>query len=103
MTDVVGSTPMWERAPEVVDVSLQRHDDRIFEIIEAHGGFVLQHRGEGDSTFNVFQSTVSAVAAAIEIHRRLVDEPWPVETPIAVRIGVHCGEALFRDGDYHGR
>lgn len=103
MTDIVGSTPLWERAPHLMDITLQRHDALIDEAVLAHGGFLLRHRGEGDSTFSVFQSTVDAVAAAIDAQRRLAAEPWHELTPMAVRMGVHCGEVVIRDGEYHGR
>ena len=103
MTDIVGSTPLWERAPHLMDVALQRHDALIDEAVLAHQGFLLRHRGEGDSTFSVFQSAVDAVAAAVEAQRRLAAEPWHELTPMAVRMGVHCGEVVIRDGEYHGR
>lgn len=103
MTDIVGSTPLWERAPHLMDIALQRHDALIDEAVLSHGGFLLRHRGEGDSTFSVFQSTKDAVAAAIEAQRRLAAEPWHELTPMAVRMGVHCGEVVIRDGEYHGR
>ncbi|MEN9643455.1 MAG: hypothetical protein RL238_124 [Actinomycetota bacterium] len=103
MTDIVGSTPLWERAPHLMDIALQRHDALIDEAVLAHRGFLLRHRGEGDSTFSVFQSTADAVAAAVEAQRRLAAEPWHELTPMAVRMGVHCGEVVIRDGEYHGR
>ena len=103
MTDIVGSTPMWERAPHLMDIALQRHDALIDEAVRAHRGFPLRHRGEGDSTFSVFQSTADAVAAAVEAQRRVAAEPWHELTPMAVRMGVHCGEVVIRDGEYHGR
>jgi len=103
MTDIVGSTPLWERAPHLMDIALQRHDALIDEAVLGHRGFLLRHRGEGDSTFSVFQSTADAVAAAVEAQRRLAAEPWHELTPMAVRMGVHCGEVVIRDGEYHGR
>jgi class 3 adenylate cyclase len=103
MTDVVGSTPLWERAPSLMDATLERHDALMDATVRAHGGLLLRHRGEGDSTFSVFSSTAAALAAATEAQRRLVAEPWNPETPIAVRIGVHCGEVVIRDREYYGR
>ena len=103
MTDIVGSTPLWERAPHLMDVALQRHDALIDTAVLAHNGFLLRHRGEGDSTFSVFQSTVDAVAAAVAAQRSIAAEPWHELTPMAVRMGIHCGDVLIRDGEYNGR
>lgn len=103
MTDIVGSTPIWERAPHQMDVALQRHDALIDAAVAAHRGLTLRHRGEGDSTFSVFQSAADAVAAAHDAQRRLRAEQWPDETPIVVRMGIHAGEAIIRAGEYHGR
>jgi class 3 adenylate cyclase len=103
MTDVVGSTPLWERAPHLMDATLERHDALMDAVVRMHGGQLLRHRGEGDSTFSVFASTAAALAAATEAQRRLVTEPWHDETPIAVRMGIHCGEVVIRDKEYYGR
>ena len=103
MTDVVGSTPLWERAPHLMDATLQRHDAIIESTVRAHGGHLLRHRGEGDSTFSVFDSSTAALAAANEVQRRLTEEPWHEQTPIAVRVGLHCGEVVIRDAEYYGR
>ena len=103
LTDVVDSTGLWERAPVAMDAALTRHDVLIGAAVAAYGGIVLKHKGEGDSTFSVFISTSTALAAAAEAQRLLVDEPWPAATPILVRMGVHTGEAVQRGRDYYGR
>lgn len=103
LTDVVDSTALWERAPEPMDSALARHDALITASVEAHGGLVLKHKGEGDSTFCVFESASSAAAAATEAQRRLAAETWPPDTPIHVRMGIHSGEAFQRGRDYYGQ
>ena len=64
LTDIEGSTRLWETEPEAMEVALQRHDRLLAEVIEGHGGAVITSRGEGDSFFAVFHSAVSAVEAA---------------------------------------
>ena len=64
LTDIEGSTRLWEAEPEAMEVALQRHDRLLAEVIEGHGGAVVTSRGEGDSFFAVFHSAVSAVEAA---------------------------------------
>lgn len=103
MTDIVGSTPMWERAPAEMDVALVRHDELVDEAVLRHRGHLLRHRGEGDSTFSVFERADDAVAAAVEAQRLIAAERWPDATPVVLRMGLHSGEALIRSGEYHGR
>ena len=51
---------------------------------------------DGDAFFVAFARAGDAVSAAVEAQRALNDHE------IRVRIGVHTGEALVRDGDYVG-
>ena len=44
----------------------QRHEDVLRGAVEARHGVLLKARGEGDSTFSVFQRATDAVAAAID-------------------------------------
>ena len=86
-----------------MDAALTRHDALITSAVEAHGGIVLKHKGEGDSTFCVFESASAAVAAATDAQRQLASEVWPDATPILVRMGIHSGEAVQRGRDYYGQ
>lgn len=101
-TDVVGSVGLWERDPARMLTSLQQHERMIIEAVEAHGGHLLRHKGEGDSTFSVFASPAEAVAAAVDAQRALRTYPWPDTTPINVRASVHTGEAVKQGADYFG-
>ena len=102
LSDVEGSTALWEEAPEAMRAALARHDELFEQAIEALGGVHIRPRGEGDSRFAVFASAPDAVASGIAIQRAFAAEPWPTPRPIKVRIGLHTGEAELRDGDYYG-
>jgi class 3 adenylate cyclase len=102
-TDVVDSTVLWERAPGLMDGALSRHDKLIESSVTAHGGIVLKHRGEGDSTFCVFERAADAVAAAVGAQRDIATAVWDAATPISVRMGIHSGESILRGRDYYGR
>jgi predicted ATPase/class 3 adenylate cyclase len=102
LTDVEGSTALWEEAPEAMPAALARHDALFEAAVAEHRGVHIRPRGEGDSRFAVFDSAPDAIAAAIGIQRALAAEPWPTPRPIKVRIGIHTGEAELRDGDYYG-
>jgi class 3 adenylate cyclase len=100
LTDIEGSTRLWETGPEAMEVALQQHDRLLADVIAEHGGTVVISRGEGDSFFAVFHSAVSAVEAAGVCQLRLGREAWPTGTPLRVRMGLHTGEARVRGGDH---
>jgi predicted ATPase/class 3 adenylate cyclase len=102
LTDIEGSTALWERLPEAMRLTVARHDVLLTEQIEQHGGVVIRSQGEGDSFFAVFPRASDAVAAARHIQQALRVEAWPTRTPLRVRIALHTGEAELRDGDYYG-
>jgi predicted ATPase/class 3 adenylate cyclase len=100
LTDIEGSTRLWEAEPEAMELALQRHDRLLAEVIESHGGAVITSRGEGDSFFAVFHSAVSAVEAAGMCQLRLKGEEWPAGVTLRVRMGLHTGEVRVRGGDH---
>ena len=90
-TDVEGSTRRWENDPEGMRTALAAHDETLRAAIEAHGGWLFKHTGDGVCV--AFASPTSAVDAAVAAQRAL-------ELP--VRMGLATGEAELRDGDYFG-
>ena len=102
LTDVVDSTALWDRDSELMERALARHDEIIEAAVKAYDGFLLKARGEGDSTFSVFDRASAAVHAACAAQAALSDEPWPTGASLAVRVAVHTGEATEREGDYVG-
>ena len=77
LTDLEGSTRLWEERQSDAGVLVDRHEAIIREAVLRHGGRHLKRRGEGDSTFNVFDSVAAAALSALEIQRALEAEPWP--------------------------
>ena len=90
-TDVEGSTRRWEADADGMRVALATHDEVLHGAIEAHGGFMFKHTGDG--VVAAFASPRSAVDAAVAAQRAL-------ELP--VRMGIATGEAELREGDYFG-
>jgi len=99
LTDIAGSTRLWETVPDAMEVALERHDRLLTGVIEGHGGVVVTSRGEGDSFFAVFTSAVAAVEAAGACQLRLAGEAWPAGAALRVRMGLHTGEARARGSD----
>jgi predicted ATPase/class 3 adenylate cyclase/Tfp pilus assembly protein PilF len=100
LTDIEGSTRLWELHPDAMGAVVARHDGLLTEAITRHGGVVIRTRGEGDSFFAVFDRATDAVAAAGDLQLALAAEPWSI--PIRVRVGINTGEAELREGDYYG-
>ncbi len=99
-TDIEGSTSLWESAPEGMRAALERHDALLRRAIRAHGGNVFSTGGDGLAA--VFGRSADAMAAASQAQVALTAEAWPDDAPIRVRMAVHTGEAIERDGDYFG-
>jgi predicted ATPase/class 3 adenylate cyclase len=99
-TDIVGSTSLWERHPEAMRQALARHDLVLRSAIDAHRGFVFSTGG--DAFCAAFERAGEAIGAALEAQRALQLESWPQDARVAVRMGVHTGEAHERDGAYFG-
>jgi len=100
LTDIEGSSRLWETVPEAMEVALERHNRLVTGVIEDHGGVVVTSRGEGDSFFAAFAGAVSAVEAAGACQLRLGTEAWPAGAALRVRMGLHTGDAHVQDGDY---
>jgi predicted ATPase len=56
----------------------------------------------GDGLFAVFRRAESGLIAALAAQRLLAGTAWDPGCELRVRMGVHTGDAEFRDGDYHG-
>jgi predicted ATPase/class 3 adenylate cyclase len=102
MTDIEGSTRLWEDRPGEMAEAIRRHDVLAHEILTAAGGILIKARGEGDSLFAVFQSAGKAMRAAIDFLRALEQEPWPGGIRLKSRAAVHSGEAIAEGDDYYG-
>jgi predicted ATPase/class 3 adenylate cyclase len=102
MTDVQGSTPLWEARPDVMGAVIERHDAIIAGAVRQHGGELIRSKGEGDSTFSVFADPAEAVGAAADIQLDMQHGPWPGDVDLRVRVAVYTGDAELRNGDYYG-
>jgi DNA-binding SARP family transcriptional activator len=102
LTDIEGSSGLWEADPEGMAAALDLHDELIAHSMEAHGGRLLKMKGEGDSTMTAFRRASDAVAAAVVVQEAFGAASWPGELKLRVRIAVHTGEAHEREGDYFG-
>ena len=90
-TDIEGSTRRWEADADAMRIALAAHDEVLRTVIEAQGGWLFKHTGDGVCA--AFASPRYAVDAAVAAQRAL-------ELP--VRMGIATGEAELRGADYFG-
>lgn len=102
LTDVQGSTRLWQDEPVAMDAAMARHHEIVHGAVAARGGWRPVDQGEGDAVFAAFRSPSEAVAAVVQVQRDLAAEAWPTSTPLKVRIGVHVGEVTERGGNLYG-
>jgi predicted ATPase/class 3 adenylate cyclase len=102
MTDIEGSTKLWDASPASAKLALERHDQIVLEQVAKNRGQVVESGREGDSVLAVFRQASDAVACALDAQRSLQSEDWPKGVDIRVRVAVHTGEARLRSGHYVG-
>ena len=102
-SDIEGSTALNEQLGDKGWIALlQRHDRIVRRCVEEHEGHVIKTQGDGfmvafGPAENATQSAV-AIQQALGRRRRRARR-----TIIKVRIGIHRGDAVHRDGDLFGR
>jgi predicted ATPase/class 3 adenylate cyclase len=100
MTDVVGSTALWEQHGDSMRAALEEHDALVHAAMHAAGGRVFKHTGDG--MIAVFDEVDGAVAGAVRAVDVLATGQWGDTGPLQVRVSVHAGSASERDGDFFG-
>jgi predicted ATPase/class 3 adenylate cyclase len=99
-SDVEGSMAHLRTLGPRWDAVNDRHLSIIRDAVDGHGGAMV--RTEGDAAFAAFPEAAAAVRAAIAAQRAIDTEPWPPESTITVRMGLHSGEAHLAGDDYGG-
>lgn len=84
---------------------LAAHDRLLHTYVERHRGLVVKSQGDGYMV--VFSTPELALGASLDIQRALSAKRQRSRrlrrTPIRVRIGLHTGTAIEKEGDFFGR
>jgi class 3 adenylate cyclase len=100
--DMLGFSRMMHRNEEKTLRLVDEKDTLIADLVSHHRGRVLKTMGDG--TFADFSAATDAVNCAVEIQTQLREynkKKGPSEQ-IAIRIGIHVGDVIVRDGDIFG-
>ena len=100
MTDVVGSTALWEAHGDSMRAALEVHDGLVHGAMQSAGGRVFKHTGDG--MIAVFDEADGAIAGALHAVDALTSGQWGATGPLQMRVSVHAGSASERDGDFFG-
>ena len=87
LTDIEGSTRLWEDQPEAMGVALAVHDRLLRGAIAQARGTVVKTMGDG--MLAVFDDAGDAVDAALAAQRSLRDESWGATGALRVRMAIH--------------
>ncbi len=101
LSDVEGSTRLWEGDEETMGAAIARHYELLDAAIVLHRGVRPVEQGEGDSVVGAFARPSDAIAAALDAQRAFAAEPWPGGQALRIRIALHTGEAQLRGDDYY--
>ena len=99
-TDIEGSTRLLQQLGDAYPEVLSEHHRLLRGAVESAGGVAIG--SEGDSLFASFARAPSGLAAAVAAQLALAAQEWPDGAAVRVRMGLHTGEALVRDGTYVG-
>ncbi len=93
-TDIEGSTKLLQVLGDRYVRALAEHRRLLRNVFAAHSGFEVDT--QGDAFFYAFAAAKTAVMAAAEAQRALL------EGPLRVRMGLHTGEPFLTDEGYAG-
>lgn len=94
-TDIVGYTKMMQINEDKAIVALDQHKTTVEQKVLEFNGKTIKFYGDG--SLSIFESVYQAVACALEIQQSLRKSP-----KVPIRIGIHTGEVISRDGDIYG-
>jgi predicted ATPase/class 3 adenylate cyclase len=99
-TDVEGSMGLALLHGSAWDGINAAHLDLLRAAVAMNGGVSV--RTEGDALFAAFPEAGAAIRSAVDGQRAIAGRSWPGDRPLAVRMGLHTGEAHLAGDDYGG-
>ena len=94
-TDMVGYTALMQSDERLATKKRERHKNVLEKTISCYKGKILQYYGDG--TLSIFDSAIEGVNCAIEIQKKLTEEP-----KVDLRIGIHTGDIVLEEEGIYG-
>jgi adenylate cyclase len=99
-TDIVGYTALTQSNEPLAMKLLNKHRELIRPIFPKHSGREVKTIGDG---FLVeFDSALEATECAVELQKTLHEYNQSAKDTLLVRVGVHVGDVIHREGDVYG-
>jgi TolB-like protein/Tfp pilus assembly protein PilF len=99
-TDIVGYTALTQKNEPLAIRLLERHRELIRPIFSKHSG--REVKTIGDAFLVEFPSALEATECAVEMQKTLHEFNESATDRVLVRVGVHVGDVIHRDGDVYG-
>jgi len=99
-TDMEGSTEKWEQHRERMAQAVAAHDALLLDAVEKNRGRLIKTNGDG--IVAVFADPVDGIEAVVAIQLMLADPAATAGIRLAIRCGLHAGEAHRHGDDYMG-
>ena len=94
MADIAGSSRLWNRYPDRMSAALASHDSCARPAVEAAGGRLFKHTGDG--FLATFADVDGALDAMVAYQRSLPLEADRTGMDLRSRVGIHFGPAEAR-------
>ncbi len=94
-TDIAGYTALMGKDESHARSIIEQQNSILYPIVSKHGGKVIKEIGDG--TLSRFASALQAVHCAIELQQAFKNVQ-----DLNVRVGIHVGDILIKDGDVFG-
>ena len=94
-TDIVGYTEQMSKDQDVAFALLEEKQSKFKPLIEEYNGSLIKEMGDG--TLSQYPSAIDASKCSVELQKLIKDND-----KLNVRVGIHLGDTLFKDGDVFG-
>jgi class 3 adenylate cyclase len=94
-TDIAGYTEQMSKDQDLAFILLEEKQSKFKPLIKEHNGTLIKEMGDG--TLSQYPTAVDASKCSVELQKLIQDND-----KLNVRIGIHLGDIVLRDGDVFG-